>query len=156
MGLSPRIDWGPRDSVVRTTLEDLIAYGDLVEAPIDDEQSGASRRLLFLAQPSYVPLARSTFLLVGVRSEGLPLGDRSLDDQVDYCNHARRITLAHAEKPDNVLRGLGLRELSVEQWLRHPPRTAQQILSSSMRSGSRQAAPQAQWKVSGFSTSRRW
>ena len=110
-----------RNSLVGAMLEDLVAYGDLVEAPIDDERSGASRRLLFLAQPSYVPLSRSTFLLVGVRPDGLTLGDTSLDDQVDYHYHARRITLGRAEEPAEVLGGLGLRELSVEQWLRHPP-----------------------------------
>lgn len=108
-------------SLVGAMLEELIAYGDLVEAPIEDDRSGISRRLLFLAQPSYVPLSSGICLLVGIRADGLPIDDGSLDDRVDYYNHARRVTLGSKEEPADVLGGLGLRELSEQQWLDHPP-----------------------------------
>ena len=113
-----------RGSFVGTMLEDLVAYGDLIEAPIEDDRSGISRRLLFLAQPSYVPLPSSICLLVGIRADGLPIYDGSLDDRVDYYNHARRVTLGSDEEPADVLGGLGLRELSEQQWLHHPPKVA--------------------------------
>lgn len=110
-----------RGSFIRNMLDDLVSYGDLVEAPIEDDRSGISRRLLFLAEPSYVPLLSGTCLLVGVRADGLPICDGSLDDRVDYYNHARRVTLGSDEEPADVLGGLGLRELSEQQWLHHPP-----------------------------------
>lgn len=113
-----------RSSLVRAMLEDLVAYGDLVEAPIEDDRSGISRRLLFLAQPSYVPLPSGVCLLVGIRADGLSIDDGSLDDRVDYYNHARRVMLGSDEEPADVLGGLGLRELSEQQWLRHPQEVA--------------------------------
>ncbi len=110
-----------RGSLVRAMLEELVAYGDLIEAPIEDDQSGILRRLLFLAQPSYVPLASGICLLVGIRADGLSIDDGSLDDRVDYYNHTRRVTLGSDEEPADVLGGLGLRELSEQGWLHHPP-----------------------------------
>lgn len=107
-------------SFVRGMLQDLVAYGDLVEAPVEDDQSGVSRRHLFLAQPSYVPLPSETCLIMGIRADGLPIDDGSLDDRVDYYNHTRRVTLDSDEEPADVLGGIGLRELSEQQWLDHP------------------------------------
>lgn len=109
-----------RSSLVGAMLEDLVAYGDLVEAPIEDDRSGVSRRLLFLAQPSYVPLPSGTCLIVGIRADGLPIDDGSLDDRIGYYNHARRVTLDSNEEPADVLGGIGLRELSEQQWLDRP------------------------------------
>ena len=117
-----------RGSLVRAMLEDLIAYGDLVEAPIEDDRTGISRRVLFLAQPSYVPLLSGICLLVGIRADGLSIDDGSLDDRVDYYNHTRRVTLDSDEEPADVLGGLGLRELSAQQWLNHPPQVADAAL----------------------------
>ena len=113
-----------RVSLVRAMLEDLVAYGDLVEAPIEDDRSGISRRLLFLAQPSYVPLSSGICLLVGIRADGLPMADGSLDDRVDYYNHTRRVRLGSDEEPADVLGGLGLRELNDQQWLNRPTQVA--------------------------------
>lgn len=108
-------------SLVETMLEDLVSYGDLVEVPIEDDRSGVSRRMLFLAQPSYVPLRSGICLLVGIRADGLPIDDGSLDGRIDHYNHTRRVTLDSDEEPADVLGGLGLRELSEQQWLNHPP-----------------------------------
>ena len=109
-----------RRSLAGAMVEELVAYGDLVEAPIEDDQGGVSRRLLFLAQPSYVPLPSGICLLVGIRADGLPIDEGSLDDRVDYYNHTRRVTLASDEEPADVLGGIGLRELSERQWLHLP------------------------------------
>ncbi len=117
-----------RGSMVSAMIEDLVAYGDLVEAPIDDEQSGLSRRLLFLAQPSYVTLSPDVYILVGVRSDGLSLCDGLLDDRIEHYHHARRVTLQPGEEPTELLGGLGLRELSFEQWLNSPKVVAAQDL----------------------------
>ena len=111
---------GTQGSFVRAMLEDLVNYGDLVEAPIEDDLSGISRRQLFLAQPSYVPLPSGICLIIGIRANGLPIDDGSLDNRVDYYNHTRRVTLGSDEEPADVLGGIGLRELSELQWLHRP------------------------------------
>lgn len=109
------------ESVVREIIESLIGYGDLVEAPIDDEQKGTSRRFLFLAQPSYVVLSVEMCVLVGIRAKGLPFGDGSVGERVIHHNYARHVRLQPGEAPDGALGGLGLRELSSEHWLNCPP-----------------------------------
>lgn len=109
------------ESVVREMIESLVGYGDLVEAPIDDERTATSRRVLFLAQPSYVVLSPEICVLVGVRANGLPLGDGSIGERIMRYNHARHVRLRPGETPDEVFGGLGLRELSSEQWLDSPP-----------------------------------
>ena len=108
---------------------------DLVEAPIEDDRSGISRRLLFLAQPRTCRSPRAFASLSGIRADGLPIDDGSLDDRVDYYNHTRRVTLGSDEEPADVLGGIGLRELSEQQWLRIRQRSRRLILSSSIRPG---------------------
>ncbi len=122
-GLATVVQPDTGDSPVRAMVEDLVAYGDLVEAPIDDDQTTTSRRLLFLAQPSYVVLSGNTCVVVGIRAGGLSLGDESLDGRLRHSNHARHVTLREGEALCEVMGGLGLRELSSEQWLNHPPPT---------------------------------
>lgn len=111
---------GSGGSVVRDMVEDLVAYGDLVEIPIDDDHQWTARRFLFLAQPSYVPLSADTCVLLGVRADGLPLGDEFPHDRLRFYNHARHFELRRDEDPAEVLGGMGLRELSPGQWLNHP------------------------------------
>jgi len=122
LGSYRRLDTG--ESVVREMIESLVGYGDLVEAPIDDERTGTSHRVLFLAQPSYVVLSATTCVLLGVRANGLPIGDASIRERVMHRNHSRHVRLQPGEGPEEVLGGMGLRELSSEQWLKHPPTAA--------------------------------
>ena len=104
---------------VRVLLEALVAYGDLVEAPLEDE-SGNFRRVVFLGPPSYVTVSSTTVLLVGVRGEGLALLDESLSERVEHQVHVRRIHLEQSDDADTLFRSSGLRERALDQWLEHP------------------------------------
>ena len=52
------------EASVSALLEAVTAYGDLVEVPLEDE-SGISRRVVFLGPPSYVTVSSTIVLLVG-------------------------------------------------------------------------------------------
>ena len=109
-------DHGASVSVV---LESLVAYGDLLEAPFEDD-SGISRRVLFLGPPSYVTVSSATVLLVGIRGEGLALLDESLTERVEHQVHVRRMQLQSGEDAVTLFKPIGLLELSLDQWLEHP------------------------------------
>lgn len=102
---------------VRSAIDLLTAYGDLVEAPIVTER-GAEQRILFLGAPSFVAVGRAT-LLVGIRAEGVPFLSGSEAGLVELDGHVRRMA-ADTISPED-LEGLGLRGVSVEHWLGMPP-----------------------------------
>ncbi|SVD95440.1 uncharacterized protein METZ01_LOCUS448294, partial [marine metagenome] len=108
------IDGGSDSSMrlVREALDNLVALGDLVEVPTDDEESGATRRMLFLGPTSYVRVSEDTVVLLGVRADGIPILDESLADRVEYRGHVRRIRLEPDEDPAALLGETGLGELS--------------------------------------------
>ncbi len=128
-------------SLVRDMLEDLVGYGDLIEAPVADETSGRSHRMLFLGQPSYVRVSDSSCLLLGVPAEGLSLFDEAISERIDHQAHVRRIELEPGEDPTVLLGGAGLRERTVEQWLDHPPDCAANELLADYDERLRSAGP---------------
>lgn len=102
---------------VERLVEALVSYGDLLELPMDD--SGGTRRHLFLGPPAYVRRSRGCVLL-GVRPEGAPLISEELLGNVDYNAHLQFI-LSHDSGPvDELLAGEGLMELRADQWLKAP------------------------------------
>jgi hypothetical protein len=110
------------DSDARDDLEDLVtalvAYGDLLELPLDD--AGTARRHLFLGPPAFV--RRSTGLIViGVRPDGAPLLGGELTVKLDYNRHLRVIPQDSSEEIAGALVDEGMIELTAEQWL-HAPR----------------------------------
>ncbi len=107
-------------SPVRAILDDLVGYGDLLEAPVLDGGRGTSHRTLFLGQPAFVRVSDSGCLLMGVRAEGLTLLDEALMERIDHDAHVRRIELRAGEDPRIVFGSSGLRERTTEQWLNHP------------------------------------
>ncbi len=118
------------ESSVRGMLEKLVAYGDLIEAPVSDEERGISLRTLFLGQPAYVRVSAASCLLLGVPAEGLTLLEEALMERMDHEIHVRRIYLEPGEDPANILASAGLRELTVDQWLKHPRRCSADVLLS--------------------------
>lgn len=119
VGLVSQGHFDEDEASVRTLVEDLVAYGDLVEAPLEDE-SGVSRRVLFLGPPSFVTVSRKTVLLLGVRGEGLPLLDEALSERIEHQVHVRLIHLEGKEDPQTLFEGSDLSEVSRDQWLEAP------------------------------------
>jgi hypothetical protein len=108
--------------VVAPLIEDLCAYGDLLELPVEDE--AGPRRKLFLGPPSYVCReGTNTALVTGIRSEGAPLLSDALMGYIEYTGHARLFRAPDDAFVDELLDGEGLAALSAEQWL-HAPREA--------------------------------
>ncbi len=130
-GLVP-IESADKDSQspVTAMLEDLVAYGDLIEAPVADEERGISHRTLFLGQPAYVRVSAATCLLLGIPAEGLTLLEEALMERIDHDIHVRRIFLHPGEDPALMLASAGLRELNLDQWLKHPRRCSADVLLS--------------------------
>jgi hypothetical protein len=118
-GLVPSSQSDESDGSVRALVENLVAYGDLVEVPLETE-SGMSRRMLFLGPPSYVTVSRRTVLLFGVRGEGLSLVDDALSDRIEYQVHVRLIHLEQGEDAQTLFENSGLSEVSLDQWLEAP------------------------------------
>lgn len=121
---------GTADSVspVREMLDRLVGYGDLVEAPVDDDERGTSHRTLFLAQPAWVHVSPTTCLLMGVRADGIALLDDDLMSRVEHDGHVRRLELLEHEVAGALLGSVGLREVTEEQWLDRPPTCAPEAL----------------------------
>lgn len=115
----------PPDALAGQALVDVIesvaSYGDLVEAPVEDEERGIAKRMLFLAHPAYIAIGDGAVLLLGVRAEGQPLLDDSLGKRVEHRHHTRRLLLEHGEDPVQLLAPLGLSEVHDEHWLSRPP-----------------------------------
>jgi hypothetical protein len=115
-------------SPVRAILDNLVAYGDLLEAPVDDEDRGTTHRTLFLGQPAFVHVSATTCILMGVRAEGLALLDDDLTERVDHDAHVRRLELEAGEDASVLLGSVGLQGIREEEWLRRPPTCAPDVL----------------------------
>jgi hypothetical protein len=102
---------------VRSMIEMLTAYGDLIEAPLRTE-SGSDQRMLFLAAPSFVQVGSVT-LLTGIRAEGIPLLSGGEAELIECEGHVRRLAPGLGPTPED-LQQLGLRSISPEHWLGTP------------------------------------
>jgi hypothetical protein len=100
-------------------IEAMLAYGDLLELPVEDSQ-GTHRRL-FLGPPAYVRRrGTNSCLLLGVRPEGAGLLSSELSTKIEYIRHARVIRLAEGDPLTELLDEEGLVALQPEQWLQSP------------------------------------
>lgn len=106
---------------VERIVESLLAIGDLLElghvTTLDETVKGT---WVFAAPPSFVVHPSGTAILLGLSAdEATPL-PADLRIRIKYRGVARSIEPAPLEDLKSVLLGLGLRELSIETWLRHP------------------------------------
>jgi hypothetical protein len=104
-------------------IESMVAYGDLLELPLEDSQG--TRRRLFLGPPAYVRRrGTNSCLLLGIRPEGAALLSDGLAPQIEYVRHARVVRLAESEPLTELMDDEGVVELQPEQWLRSPRATS--------------------------------
>lgn len=113
---------GAEDQDVRdeleTALQLLIAYGDLLYLPVDED--GASSRRVFLGPPSFVQRTSDALLLVGVRPDGAAFIDDEWASQIDYAGHTRTLRIADIANVSALLGSAGIAPLTLAQWLRVP------------------------------------
>ncbi len=120
-GFTPEIS-----DLLETIVNNLVAYGDLVEMSAIDSSTGG--RQLFLAPPAYVRRTSGAYVLLGVRPDGVELLGDALADRVDYEGHARY--LPSADDLDEIVSSTDLIEHSATRWLKAPRvATAEELLS---------------------------
>jgi hypothetical protein len=106
---------------VESILESLVAIGDLLElshvTTLDETVKGT---WVFAAPPSFVLRPSGNAFILGLSADEatpLPAGLRA---RIKYKDVVRVINPTPSEDLASTLRELGLRELSIEGWLRHP------------------------------------
>ncbi len=100
-------------------IEAMVAYGDLLELPLQDSEG--SRRRLFLGPPAYVRRGgTNSCILLGIRPEGAALLSDELGAKIQHVGHARVLQLEEGEPLAEVLADEGLAELQPQQWLQSP------------------------------------
>jgi hypothetical protein len=99
-------------------VELLVAYGDLLELPVDD--GNLRRRQLFLGPPAFVRRATNACLLIGIRAEGAPLLGEDVLGAIEHERHVRVIQSLDERPTYELLESYGLIELRPEQWLKAP------------------------------------
>jgi hypothetical protein len=118
---------------VATTIDALVAVGDLLElsdvATLDETVKST---WLFAAPPSFVLRASGTAFLLGLApDEATPL-PVELRRRLRTRGATRTIDPSPGENLQSLLTGLGLRHLSIENWLRHPKQEAARALVASL------------------------
>jgi hypothetical protein len=108
------------DDTVGQILNQMIAYGDLVESRGITHQEAGSGTLIYAASPSFVRRLSGAVMLIGIAPDNVsPLPD-DLRHRVEYVGHVRRLALEESEDLAAHLVHLGFSEISQDNWLRMP------------------------------------
>ena len=106
--------------LAESTLEALVAHGDVLEQP-DLQGEGASARVLLYAAPGgFVVRQSGLVILFGVMGGQRSPLPSELARRVQYVGHVRRLSPLAGEDLRRELRQLGLIELTAETWLKAP------------------------------------
>jgi hypothetical protein len=103
-------------SELETALDAMVAVGDLLEVPAQDD---IRQRQLFLGPPAFVRRDSGLCLIFGIRADGMPLVSDDLAMRVEHEDHVR--LLRSGESLTERLAQEGLIELRADQWLKSPP-----------------------------------
>jgi hypothetical protein len=129
-GIVPDLD--AAKEFAESTLEALVAHGDVLEQP-DLQGDGASARMLLYAAPgSFVIRQSGLVILLGVMGGQRSPLPSELARRIQYVEHVRRLSPLAGEDLRSELRQLGLIELTADTWLK-PPRigSAAQLVAAS-------------------------
>jgi hypothetical protein len=113
--LAPEHPW--RDEI-REAIEMLIALGDLVEVPDEDQESG--RAALYLAPNSFVELSDGVFILLGGYEDVRRIIPEALGARLVHAWYTRRLEGRNAAEMRNILLDFGFLNLGVDFWLKSP------------------------------------
>lgn len=112
-------------ALVSESVEQLVGSGDLIEvAPLASDRT---RREIVLGGPAFVDLG-DEFVVLGVRPDAVPILPDALMPAIRITGHLRRLPATTGIDASH-LEGLGLRRISVDQWLRAPrPMNVEQVV----------------------------
>lgn len=122
-------------------LENLIATGDLLEPGQVTHADEWPKGFLFPAPPSFAMLSSDMAQLFGIASEEELEGPLELQGRIAHDGAARRVTAKPGESLKAQLRVAGLRELSMEAWLREPATESATEFLAAARTRLRRAEP---------------
>jgi hypothetical protein len=106
---------------VEAIVESLVAIGDLLElAHVTTLDETVRSTWVFATPPSFVLRPSGSAFLLGLSSDETTPLPADLRARIRYRGAARSIDPTSSEDLASTLRGLGLRELAIENWLRHP------------------------------------
>lgn len=116
---------------VEETLDAIIAYGDILEhCVIDEDPLNQTASMLYLAPPSFVVRNSGIVILIGITCDQSPTLSIDLEKRIEHEKHLRRLIPMQGEELTVKLKNLGLKEISHKQWLYEPEfETSKQHLS---------------------------
>jgi hypothetical protein len=106
---------------VEAVVESLIAIGDLLElSQVTTLDETVRSTWVFATPPSFVRRPSGSAFVLGLSSDEITPLPADLRARIRYRGAARSIDPMPPEDLASTLRELGLRELAIESWLRHP------------------------------------
>jgi hypothetical protein len=126
---------------VNEILENLVATGDLLEPGQVTHGNEWPKGFLFPAPPSFAMLTNDIAQLFGVASEEELDGPSELRGRIVYDGTSRRVKADVGESLESTLRLAGLRELSMQAWLREPATASAAEFLAEAKKWLRRAAP---------------
>jgi hypothetical protein len=107
---------------VESTLEAIIAYGDLLEEfEVSVVERPDKRALLYTSPPSFVWRESGSVLLLGIVPDHRSPLPSELEQRIQYISHTRRLVPEPDENLRTDLKQLGLVELSMDNWNKKAP-----------------------------------
>ena len=107
--------------MIRETVDDLVAIGDLIELPEEYEgEKGGRQGLLFAAPPRFVRRKNRRIFVIGIVADHPSALPDELQERVVYRRCLRYLAALPDEDLPGVLTGCGLPELSGKIWLASP------------------------------------
>ncbi|MYZ47877.1 hypothetical protein [Propylenella binzhouense] len=120
---------------VEEAIDALVAIGDLLElSDVTTLDETVKSTWLFAAPPSFVLRASGTAFLLGLAPDEATPVPVDLQRRLRTRGTTRTIDPSPGEDLETLLTGLGLRHLSMENWLRHPKQEAARALVASLDS----------------------
>jgi hypothetical protein len=113
--LQPEHDW--RDEI-REAIDTLLALGDLVEVPDDDQES--SRVSLYLAPSSFVELSDGEFILLGGYQDMRLIIPETVEAKLTHIWYTRRLEARDPSMVRDILLDFGFLNLRTDFWLKSP------------------------------------
>lgn len=107
--------------IIESTLDALIAYGDVLEHHgFEDVVSDESGPQLFAAPPSFIPRESGLVIIVGVSEDNRSGLSDVLHKRLEYSNHVRRLRPVRGEDLISVLAEHELIRISYAKWIKSP------------------------------------
>lgn len=118
------------DEWFEAVLDELIAYGDILEVTLQDQDNWQTEKLVLRpAPPSFVRRANGDLIILGVAGDQPTALLGELDERLLHRGTLRTLEQPLPSGTTDLLKALGLIELVESAWLRAPATTSAQSYS---------------------------